>query len=61
MFTEKDLENVEKAPYQSKTTDASESQFQMLKKLELSEADNMSLKTYCDAKGIIFLSTPFDE
>ncbi|WP_416305792.1 N-acetylneuraminate synthase [Neptunicella sp. SCSIO 80796] len=55
------LQNVEKAPYQSHTTDAHESQFNMLKKLEVSHADNLTIKAYCEQKGIIFLTTPFDE
>lgn len=50
----------DKAKYQKKTTDAGESQFEMIKKLELSFNDFAKLKEYCDKKGIIFLSTPFD-
>lgn len=49
-----------KAGYQRKTTGAG-SQFDMLKKLELSFPDFQRLKNYCDKKGILFLSTPFDE
>lgn len=55
------LNNVEKAPYQQKTTDAKESQFDMLKKLEVSREQNFELKKYCIEKDIIFLTTPFDE
>lgn len=55
------LANVEKAPYQSQTTDSQESQFNMLKKLEVSYAQNIEIKAYCEQKGIIFLTTPFDE
>lgn len=55
------LKDVEKAPYQTQTTDSSESQFDMLKKLELSIDDNLEIKRYCREKGIIFLTTPFDE
>lgn len=54
------LENVSKANYQKRTGKA-ESQFQMLKKLELNKQQNIELKKYCDGKGIIFLTTPFDE
>lgn len=55
------LKNIEKAPYQKKTTSKNESQYEMLKKLEM-PADQMKLiKRYCDEKGIIFLSTPFEE
>ena len=49
-----------KASYQKKVTSADESQLDMLKKLELSEADHIELKRYCDKIGIQFLSTPFD-
>ncbi|KHM51420.1 hypothetical protein NZ47_10715 [Anaerovibrio lipolyticus] len=50
----------EKAEYQKETTDAAESQLNMLRKLSLSEAEFMSLKEYCDEVGIGFISTPFD-
>ncbi len=49
-----------KAGYQKKTTGAAESQFEMIKKLELSQEDFSKLKRYCDKKDILFLSTPFD-
>ncbi len=49
-----------KALYQMRTTDASESQYTMLKKLELSKSAHAALIDYCTAKGIQFLSTPFD-
>ncbi|UTW67317.1 N-acetylneuraminate synthase [bacterium SCSIO 12643] len=55
------LEEVEKAPYQKNTTDAQESQFDMLKKLEVTNSQNQELIDYCNEKNIIFLSTPFDE
>ena len=38
----------------------SNSQFKMLKKLEISENDTISLIKYCKKKKINFLSTPFD-
>lgn len=50
-----------KADYQKRTTDADESQVDMLKKLELSDDAFRELAEYCDRKGILFLSTPFDE
>lgn len=50
-----------KADYQQQTTNKAESQFDMLKKLELSEKDHDELLAYCDQKKIQFLSTPFDE
>lgn len=52
--------NAEKADYQKETTDTSESQFEMLKKLELTEEMHTQLLSYCKEKGILFLSTPFD-
>lgn len=50
----------EKAEYQKETTDIEESQYQMLKKLELSYEAHCELKVLCDSEGIDFLSTPFD-
>ena len=50
----------QKAAYQKKTTGSNESQFEMLKKLELSEKDHYLLVNYCKKKNIKFLSTPFD-
>jgi len=50
----------EKADYQKKTTDALESQFDMIKKLELDVSTHKELLAYCQEKGIMFLSTPFD-
>ena len=49
-----------KAEYQKKTTDADESQFDMIKRLELNEDAHKELMDYGRDKGIIFLSTPFD-
>lgn len=49
-----------KADYQLATTNPEESQFDMLKKLELLEKEFIELKEYCDKREIIFLSTPFD-
>ena len=48
-----------KAEYQKAATGDS-SQQDMLKQLELSFGEFVSLKEYCDRKGICFLSTPFD-
>ncbi len=48
-----------KARYQKKNA-SSESQLEMLKKLELSESDFRILFNYCRMKKIIFLATPFD-
>jgi N,N'-diacetyllegionaminate synthase len=49
-----------KADYQKQTTDASESQLSMLKKLELSYEDHLLLKSHCQKYNIQFLSSPFD-
>jgi N,N'-diacetyllegionaminate synthase len=49
-----------KAEYQKKATNPVESQLEMVKKLELSFADFEELYSYCEKKGIMFLSTPFD-
>jgi N,N'-diacetyllegionaminate synthase len=50
----------EKAEYQKLTTDAGESQLEMLKKLELDEAAHKALFRYCSEKNIQFMSSPFD-
>lgn len=50
----------EKADYQKKTTDAAESQYEMIRKLELDRAAHLELMAYCKTKNIEFLSTPFD-
>ena len=50
-----------KADYQVRATGGDESQLQMLKKLELSFDDFRELATHCKRRGILFLSTPFDE
>ncbi len=49
-----------KAEYQLATTDPDESQFAMLKRLELSEETHREIINYCYKKKILFLSTPFD-
>ncbi len=53
--------NAPKAAYQLKSTDHKESQYDMLKKLELSADSHRDLFAYCRKKGILFLSTPFSE
>lgn len=52
--------NAPKAEYQTRTTDQVESQFEMIRKLELTETDHEVLITHAQARGIAFLSTPFD-
>ncbi|MBB3213010.1 N-acetylneuraminate synthase [Herbaspirillum sp. Sphag1AN] len=49
-----------KAQYQLSTTDVQESQHEMIRKLELSEADHRALIAHCATHNIEFLSTPFD-
>jgi len=48
----------EQAEYQTKNIGTKESQYDMLKPLELNYNDFEELKRYCDEKEIIFLSTP---
>lgn len=50
-----------KADYQIANTENADSQYAMLKALELSEAQFADLKAYCAKVGIEFLSTPFSE
>jgi N,N'-diacetyllegionaminate synthase len=50
-----------KAAYQVETTGAAESQLEMLRKLELSRETFASLAEACRTRGILFLSSPFDE
>ena len=49
-----------KAEYQKAATGADESQYEMLKKLELSFDEFRALQEYAIKKSIMFLSTPFD-
>jgi N-acetylneuraminate synthase len=50
-----------KAAYQTRATGAGESQRAMLKRLELGAEDHRRLAEACAARGMLFLSTPFDE
>lgn len=50
-----------KAAYQKHATDAEESQQAMLRRLELSPDAHVALIARCRERGIMFLSTPFDE
>jgi N-acetylneuraminate synthase len=54
------ISNAPKAEYQINQTGSSESQYMMLKKLELDEESHLQIKDRCTLKGIQFLSTPFD-
>lgn len=50
-------QTVKQAEYQTINTGNEESQFDMLKKLELSYDDFVEIKKYCDKIGILFAST----
>ena len=50
-----------KAEYQKAATGTEESQHAMLRRLELSEAAHAELQVHAGQRGLIFLSTPFDE
>lgn len=53
--------SAQKADYQVRNiNDGDNSQYAMLKKLELSEQDHFELIDYCEQKGVKFLSTAFD-
>lgn len=53
--------NAQKADYQKENmSDSDDSQFNMLKKLELDLDTHNELISYCNSKNIMFLSTPFD-
>lgn len=52
--------NAEKAEYQLSMTNKNETQFEMVKKLELDRLAHEELIKHCDRKGIRFLSTAFD-
>lgn len=53
--------NAKKAEYQiANTGNGEDSQFDMLKKLELSHEDHERIIAYCKVKGINFFSTAFD-
>jgi sialic acid synthase SpsE len=53
--------SAKKAEYQIENTKNDDSQFSMLKALELKEEDFLRISGYCAKKGIDFLATPFDE
>ena len=54
------IKNADKAEYQKEATIVEESQYKMLKKLELAEEDFRELADYAKKAGILFLSSPFD-
>jgi N,N'-diacetyllegionaminate synthase len=49
-----------KAQYQMRGSDSAETQFQMLKRLELTQEAQQKVALHCETRGIVFLSTPFD-
>jgi N-acetylneuraminate synthase len=51
----------EKAAYQKSGGSEGSSQYDMLRKLELSDDDLQKLMTHCNQEEITFLSSPFDE
>lgn len=52
--------DVPKVKYQLSTTDAKETHYQMIKKLEFSKDDHIKALAYCEEIGIDFISTPYD-
>ncbi len=52
--------SAQKADYQRQTTDRAESQYEMIKRLELDADAHRELIAYCRQKDIQFLSSPFD-
>ncbi|TGM31709.1 N-acetylneuraminate synthase [Leptospira biflexa] len=61
-FTAENLvtESAKKATYQTLSTDPNETQYTMLKKLEISNEEHWKLIDHCKKKNIEFLSTAFD-
>ncbi|MFJ8246327.1 N-acetylneuraminate synthase [Peribacillus asahii] len=53
--------NAEKAKYQIENTKKDGMQYDMLKKLELSQRETIILKEFCHKHEIDFISSPFDE
>jgi N,N'-diacetyllegionaminate synthase len=51
----------EMADYQKANLGTNETQFELIKKLELSFEQFAKLKEYCERQGIMFLSTPDEE
>ena len=50
----------QKADYQKQQTGEEESQLDMVRKIHFDFEGHRELKRYCDAIGILYLSTPFD-
>ena len=54
------LRSTEKAEYQKKMTNPSESQYDMIRKLEFDRDAHLELMACCEQKEVEFLSSPFD-
>ncbi len=54
------VKNAKKANYQKNDNEKNQSQFELIKKLELSANTYKKLINYCKKKKILFLSSPFD-
>lgn len=54
-------ESAPKAEYQVRNTGNTESQLEMLRRLELSPEAHLEILDRCRQRGIVFLSTPFDD
>jgi len=52
--------SAKRAEYQDNNTENKDSQYEMLKKLEMSHAMHQELMVYCESKHIKFFSTAFD-
>lgn len=52
--------NAAKADYQTRNTASDETQLDMLRRLELSEAAHAAIIAHCKLRRVCFLSTPFD-
>ena len=53
--------NAPQADYQLQNTGTAQSQFDMMHPLELSPESHRELMAYCEERGILFLSSPFEE
>jgi N,N'-diacetyllegionaminate synthase len=52
--------DMQKAEYQKKNTAKNESQYEMIKALELDKNAHLEIIEHCNRNNIMFLSTPFD-
>jgi len=53
--------DVRQCDYQKRNTGMEESQYNMLRRLELPREGHHTLKDYCESKGLMFISSPFTE